>query len=165
ALRRKARHSRRLSRLCSVAPMLAAPRFPSSCAGITLVSLNTSTSPARSNRGRSSTWRSEMSLPSTSSSRALSRGRTGLNAILSAGRSKSNRSTRIAPPLLLPHVRVNDLRRLRGRLAGCDLVDCVHSGDHAPDDRVVLVEAGPRREHDEELAVRAVERLGARHSE
>ena len=45
ALRTNACHRRRSIRLCSVAPMLASPRRPSSWAGITRVSLKTSRSP------------------------------------------------------------------------------------------------------------------------
>ena len=47
------------SRLCSVAPIRASPRRPSSCAGMTRVSLNTSRSPARSRpRQIARRWRS-----------------------------------------------------------------------------------------------------------
>ena len=59
ALRTNAHHSRRPSRLCSVAPTRASPRLPSSWAGMTRVSLNTSTSPGRRMSGRSSTLRSD----------------------------------------------------------------------------------------------------------
>jgi hypothetical protein len=47
----------------SVTPMLAAPRRPVSCAGITLVSLAISRSPGRSRRGRSATDRSCRAAP------------------------------------------------------------------------------------------------------
>ena len=47
ALRTNAHQLLRSSRLCSVAPTLASPRRPSSWAGMTRVSLNTSTSPGR----------------------------------------------------------------------------------------------------------------------
>ena len=52
---RRPTSSARPSRLCSVAPTLASPRRPSSWAGMTRVSLNTSTSPGRRISGRSST--------------------------------------------------------------------------------------------------------------
>ena len=80
---------------------LASPRpmrRPFSRAGITLVSLTTSASPARSRSGRSRTQRSSSSGSApgrTTSRRAASRGAIGRNAIRSGGRSKSNRSVRI----------------------------------------------------------------------
>src|SRR3954464_4696866 len=45
--------------------------------------------------------------------------------------------------------------------AALDLVDGIHTGDDAAPDRVLAIEARRRREHDEELAVRAVRVLAA----
>ena len=76
ALRRNARHSRGPSRLCSVAPMLASPRLPSSCAGMTLVSLNTRTSPGRSSDGRSlNRWSASVPPATLQQPRAVARAR------------------------------------------------------------------------------------------
>src|SRR5579884_230501 len=68
---------------------------------MTLVSLTTTASPARSNAGRSRTQRSSHSAEApgrTTSSFAASRGETGRSAIRSSGSSKSNRSVRILAP-------------------------------------------------------------------
>ena len=69
----KARQARGPSRLCSVAPILRLAARALELGGNDRVSLNTSTSPARSSRGRSLTVRSASSPPSTSSSRAANR--------------------------------------------------------------------------------------------
>ena len=71
-------------------------RMPLSCAGMTLVSLKTSTSPGSSSDGRSRDHPVlEIAAGRTTSSRAASRGFAGRSAIRSSGRSKSKRSTRI----------------------------------------------------------------------
>ncbi|MCY1177694.1 hypothetical protein D9M73_180110 [compost metagenome] len=46
------------------------------------------------------------------------------------------------------------------RLPAGNRIDIVHAGDHAPEDGVFLVELHRRVEHDEELAVGAIFRLG-----
>ncbi len=69
-------------------------RTPSSAAGITRVSLNTRASPGASRSGKSRTVKSIVPFPPATSSRALSRGVTGLSAIRSCGSSKSKRSVR-----------------------------------------------------------------------
>jgi hypothetical protein len=90
-LRTKACQRRKSIRLCKVAPIRASPRWPSSWAGITRVSLNTSTSPARSSEGRSRTPRSARGAPpATWSIRAASRGRAGRRAMASGeGRNRT----------------------------------------------------------------------------
>jgi hypothetical protein len=89
-------HVQRCGNTDLIAPRL---RNPSSCAGITLVSLNTSASPGCSFTARSLTMASE-SPPSgaTHSILALSRGACGPQRDAFSGRSKSKRSTRISAP-------------------------------------------------------------------
>src|SRR5438309_3649944 len=96
-----------------------------------------------------------MSAPSTSSSRALSRGRAGRRAIRSCGSLKSKRSTRMKAALAA-EVRLYDFRRLVRRFTGSDRVNRIHPADHTADHRVIVVELRMRGEHDEELAVRAI---------
>ena len=98
--RTKASQRSGATRMCSVASISAEAsprlRMPVSCAGMTLVSLTTSTSPASSSDGRSCTTRSSNDpCGRTTSSLAASRGVAGRNAMRSSGRSKSKRSTRI----------------------------------------------------------------------
>src|SRR5215472_3720560 len=100
----------------------------------------------------------------TDRSLALSRGRAGLRAIRSAGRSKSKSATRTARRLA-PQVGPHNLGRIGRRLAGRDLVDHVHPFHHSSDHRVAAVEAPVWNEHDEELAVRAVGTFGPRRAD
>src|SRR5690242_13178459 len=101
-----------------------------------------------------------MLAPSTSKSRAESRGRAGRSAIRSAGRSKSKSATRISRDALASEIGLHNFRRIGGRLAGLDPVDHVHSADDAPDHRVIAVQARVWNEHDEELAVGRVRIIG-----
>src|SRR3954468_23797743 len=101
--RAKARQRSAPSRLCSMISTraVASPRArrPKRRAGITRVSLRTSASPGRSRSRRSRmTWSLKGGLPLglTTSRRAASRGVAGRSAMRSSGRSKSNRSTRMA---------------------------------------------------------------------
>src|SRR6188474_1691942 len=59
--------------------------------------------------------------------------------------------------------RLHDLVRVLHRLAALDLVDVLHALDHLAPDRVLLVEEAGVVEAEEELAVRAVRILRARH--
>src|SRR5690349_5151003 len=56
-------------------------------------------------------------------------------------------------------------RAVARRIALLDLVDELHPRSHLAPRRVLAVERGGRREHDEELAVGAVRALGARHAD
>ena len=96
---------------------------------MTRVSLNTSTSPRRSRLGRSRTARSEMASPSTSSSRAESRGRAGLKAMRSWGSSKSKSAT---PSAAVDggFFRLGD--RLRAAGAGASACGCAGTAATAP---------------------------------
>src|SRR5450759_3180282 len=104
APRMKARQCEPSSRLCRVASIEGslAPRpirLPLSRAAITLLSLTTRQSPGSKRSGKSPTPRSSKSgAPPgrTTRSRAASRGLAGRSAMRSVGRSKSNRSVRIA---------------------------------------------------------------------
>ena len=102
---RKARQCEPSSRLCKVASIAGSAlprpiRRPARRAAMTLLSLTTRQSPARSRSGRSPMLRSSSSgaapFGRTTRSRAASRGTTGRKAMRSAGRSKSKRSVRMA---------------------------------------------------------------------
>ena len=102
--RRKASQRSAATRMCSVASICATAsprrRMPLSCAGMTLVSLKTSTSPGSSRAGRS---RDEpvleiLARPDHQQPRRIARHRPGRSAIRSSGSSKSKRSTRINRP-------------------------------------------------------------------
>ena len=95
ALRTKLHHSCRPRRWCSVTPMVASPRLPPSCAGMTRVSLKTRMSPRHRRDGKSRMPRSVRPHGATSSSRETSRGTAGRSAMRSGGRSKSKSATRI----------------------------------------------------------------------
>ena len=87
-------------------------RSPCSSAGITLVSLRTSTSPGASrSAGRGHDGRRAPRPASTTSSRAASRGRAGRSAIRSSGRSKSKRSTRMPDDGQPRRIRCHDRNR------------------------------------------------------
>src|ERR1043165_3100587 len=62
-----------------------------------------------------------------------------------------------------PDRRLHDLVRVLHRLAALDLVDVIHAFDHLAPHGVLLVEEAGVVEADEELAVRAVRALRARH--
>src|SRR4051794_20323726 len=70
---------------------------------------------------------------------------------------------RPSPSPASAHRRLYDLVGILHRLATLDLVDVLHAFDHLAPDGVVLVEKAGIVEADEELAVRAVRALRARH--